>query len=373
MLGRRALLTGLAAFAATPRSAFATESSLQAQLASAPTPADYIVRQFANADVVLLGEDHCVRQNLAFVHGLIPALYAAGVRYLGMEFGAQEDQAALDALTTGARYDEVAARRIMFNYDVAWPFRDYMELYRAAWRFNRTLARRAPRFRVLNLSYRFDWTGYAGAMTPVAARRVFHRGPVDLYRANVIQNEIRARGEKILALVGTPHAYTRFGIPGFDHNADRFTRTDRANLGHLLYAAAPERTRCVLLHQAFWADNAYRRVQPAGGALEAALTQPAGFDLTGAAGALPERSISANGDPSFTLGQLADGYVFLAPLRELEGCTLDEAFVTTANFEQARANYPRELRQQPQTLGDYWRDARAYADVPTRYADIAAG
>lgn len=372
MLSRRSLLAGIGAFGAAG-SAFASESDLHAQLGAARAPADYIISQFAAADVVLLGEDHCVRQNLAFVHALIPALYAAGVRTLCMEFGANEDQAALDALTSGARYDEGAARRIMFNYDVAWPFADYMELYRAAWRFNRTLPRRAPRFRVLNLSYHFDWTSYAGAMTPAAARRVFHRGPVDRYRADIIQREVLARGEKALALVGTPHAFTRYGLPSFDLNAADFTRTDHRNLGHLLYAAAPERTRCVLLHQAFWADDSYRRVQPGGGALEAALTRPAGFDLTGAAGALAERSVYGNGDPNFTLGQVADGYVFLAPLRELEGCTLDEAFVTAENFEQARANYPRELRQQPQTLDEYWRDARAYADVRSRYADIAAG
>ena len=55
-----------------------------------PRPAadDFLVSRFETADVVLLSEDHRARQNLEFVHELIPKLHAAGVRTLVMEFRA---------------------------------------------------------------------------------------------------------------------------------------------------------------------------------------------------------------------------------------------------------------------------------------------
>ncbi len=47
------------------------------------SPEDYVVRQFANHDIIFLGEMHGVRQNLEFLQRLIPRLYAAGVYNLG--------------------------------------------------------------------------------------------------------------------------------------------------------------------------------------------------------------------------------------------------------------------------------------------------
>ena len=82
------------------------------------TPEQYVLDTFARRDVVLLAEDHAIRHNLLLVGRLIPLLPAAGVFTLGMEFGASEDQAALDALTTADAYDEALARRLMFNYNV---------------------------------------------------------------------------------------------------------------------------------------------------------------------------------------------------------------------------------------------------------------
>ena len=64
------------------------------------TPEQHVLDAFARRDVVLLAEDHAIRHNLLLVGRLVPLLPAAGVFTLGMEFGASEDQAALDALTT---------------------------------------------------------------------------------------------------------------------------------------------------------------------------------------------------------------------------------------------------------------------------------
>jgi len=92
-------------------------------------PEEYIVDSFADHDVVLLGEVHGVRHFVELVHNLIPRLYAAGVRNVGMEFGAVEDQEQLDRLVQAEEYDEKLARRLMFSYNVGWAYREYMDAF----------------------------------------------------------------------------------------------------------------------------------------------------------------------------------------------------------------------------------------------------
>ncbi len=369
---RRTLLTGAVALglAATgPARAAARWTSDLAHEA----PEAFLVRQFATADAVLLSEDHGVRQNLAFLKSLIPALYRAGVSSIAMEFGGVEQQAELDRLVTGPRYDETVARNLMFRYDSGWPLRDYWDVYRAAWAFNQTLPSGARPFRILNLTYRLAWEEMGGPMTPATARRVFHEGPVDPYRARLIQQEVLDKGDKTLAFVGWPHAITRFKLPLYDYNAPGFVRWESRNLGHVLHAENPGRIRSVILHAPFASADGMGLVQPARGVLEQAFAShgaPCAFDLHGPAGDLHDASAHAVGDPGFTMRDFADGYIILDRLGNLEGCELDMAYVTPATFDDARRRFPRELRAQPRTLEEYWASARAFVDIRRRYASV---
>lgn len=339
------------------------------------TPEQYIVRIFQTRDVVLLGEDHGIHHNLALVHGLIPWLYQARVYHLGMEFGASEDQAALDQLVMGEHYDADAARRLMFNYNVGWAFQEYMDVYRAAWTFNQTLSPSDRKFRILNLSYQYNWAGAPAVRTPENARQIYHRGPVDAYRAAITRREILDKNEKILILTGTPHAFTRYRIPIYDFNAADFVRYEDRNLGQRLYQQAPDRVFCILLHQAFqskW-EGAARYVFPAQGAIDQVMAAYAdkrvGFNLSGTPfGDLPDDSYYASGDADFRLSKLADGYIYERPFPDFEGCTLDEAFLTDANWTEAQRQFPDpDWRPRPETMADYWAQIQAYADISHRY------
>lgn len=363
---------------ASARAQQAAEARAAAWLAThRQAPADYVVSSFSSAQIVLIGEDHAVRENLLFVQSLIPRLYRAGVTTLGMEFGAAEDQAALDALVTAPDYDVAAARRIMFGYDTAWAYADYMDIYRAAWAFNRSLPPGAAPFRVLNLSYRYDWRAAGPVLTPARAKAVFRRGPVDRFRANLIRREILGKHKKMLALVGTIHATTRYAQLYYDYNAAGFARADRRHLGNLLLAMAPGRVRSILLHQPFASasDGGARLVQPANGAIEQAMrglgNLPSGFDLGATpVGALPDSSYYAGGDPGFTLGRIADGYIFLAPLSRLTGCAVDPQFVNADNWSEAQARFAVEIRARPATIEAYWQSVHQYADIAARYARV---
>jgi hypothetical protein len=372
-------LAALPAFAAVPAPLPAEEAErLAAYLdAHAATPEDYILEKFRSHDVVLLGEDHRIKHNLELAQRLIPLLYRAGVRHFGMEFGASEDQAALDALVTAEHYDEAAARRLMFNYDVGWAFKEYMDIYRAAWRLNRSLPGGARKFRILNLSYKYDWSGYAGIRTPVTMARVFHRGNTETYRAALVRREILDRpGEKLLVLTGTVHAFTRYLYPDYEAMAPGFFRLEPRYFGNLLHRAAPGRVCFIALHRAFDSPTGggAELVNPARGAIEQVMARRpgkrVGFDLPGTPlGDLPDDSYYAIGHPDFRLKDFAEGYIFEKPLAEFEGCTVDEQFLTEENWAEAKRQIPGELGsgRAVKTREEYLADIRAYADVARAY------
>lgn len=343
-------------------------------------PGDYLISQFDRADVVLLGEDHAIAQTLAFVRDLIPNLYRAGVRQLVMEFGAEEDQAALDALITAPTWDPETARRLMFNYNVAWSWLEYRAFYEAAWRFNRTLPVGAPPFRILNMSYVFDWSAYESPATPESLRRIFPRGTIDRFRADLIQREVLDRKEKALVLTGTPHAFMRYASGRVERNADGFCSYDDEWLGNHLLKRNGGRIAAILMHQPFpAAGGADPYIQPAGGGIERLMARvgdrPLGFDLRGApVGRLPDASAFATCQADFTLGDFFDGYVFLAPIARLQPATAEVDFVTEANIDRALQQYPDpDWKAPPSDLASF----RAHlADMPEairrRYAAVPA-
>jgi len=126
------------------------------------SPQAYIIDKFSNTDIILLAEDHRVKENLDFLGSLIPQLYKNGIFTIGMEFGAYEDQKLLDSLVTAETYNENLARQLMFNYNPGWAFKEYMEIYRCAWAYNQTLTKNERKFRILNLSYKYNWATFSG-------------------------------------------------------------------------------------------------------------------------------------------------------------------------------------------------------------------
>lgn len=311
------------------------------------SPDKYIIEKLQAHDIVLLGENHIVKENLLFVQGLIPILYQNGIYNLGMEFGASEFQKELDELVNADEYNEEKARAIMFAYNVAWGFREYLDVYKAAWKLNHSLPVGVRKFRILNLSYVFDWEKFNGERTPESMKLVFNKGTADKFRAEIIEKEIITKNEKILVLVGTPHAYTRYGSPYFKYNGDNFCDYDFDWLGNRLFKKYPEKVFNIILHQAFTqkVNNNYFLVSPSDGAIERLMKEnankPSGFDLINTpVGKLPDNSINSMCYENFTLEQYFDGYIFLEPLRELEGCTVIDDFVNEQNFEYAVKNFP---------------------------------
>lgn len=342
------------------------------------TPEQYIVRLFGSKDLVLLAEDHAVLQNLTLVHKLIPLLHVAGVYHLGMEFGAAEDQELVDQLVTAQEYDEQLARDIMFNYNSGWAYREYMEIYRVVWKLNRSLGPHDRRFRIVQLSYRFNWEDAPIVRTPANAAKIFNKGPVDRFRAQIVGKEVLEQGEKMLILTGTVHGFTRYRLPVYDGNVEGFVRFDTGHLGQILYQRYPGRLACVLLHQPFpslW-EGFSTLVLAGRGAIDQVLGEMGvvqiGFDLKNTPfGDLADDSFYSTAYENFTLSDLADGYIYLGPISTYEGCSVDEKFLNSANWPQARRQFADpNWHQVPDTLDEMWAKIRGYRDLAQRYGSL---
>jgi hypothetical protein len=346
------------------------------------SPEQYIIDKFKERDVILLSEDHALKHNLEMARDLIPLLYQAGVYNFGMEFGAEEDQPLLDSLVNAPEYDENTARRIMFNYNVGWVFNEYMDIYKAAWKLNRSLPAGARKFRVLNISYRYNWavcdSNYFGIRTPGLISRIFSKGNTEFFRANLIKKQILDKKEKILVLAGFGHSYTRYKTPYYDYREKDFYRFDTHRMGNILYGYAPGKVYTILLHYPFdgktlgWATQ----YAPAGGAIDKVMERfrdkRIGFDLVNTPfGNLHDTSAYSIGYPDFRLNDMADGYIFQKPFEQYEGCTIDQHFLTEQNWPETVLNYPdKDLQKPPSSKEEYLASISKYVDMKLRYRNL---
>lgn len=307
-------------------------------------PEDYVVGIFATHDLVFLGEQHGIKHNLELVQNLIPRLYKAGVYNLGIEFGEHAYQDDVDRLITADTYDENLARWIMFKFRPSWALKEYMDIYRAAWALNHSLPKGSRKFRVVNLGPRIDYRFMPGAdrIPKEDAKKAFPDGDFDEFMAQTILTEFVAKGQKALIYSGAHHAFTRYQQSVYDWDSKKFVAFVDSRMGNIVYRQAPDKVFTIVLHYPWWSRKAADDMQyPVGGAIDQVMhgfeKQRVGFDVKGTPfGKLtdPYTAYSAGYD-DFTLATFTDGYIFLGPFRDYEGCTIDPYFITPENFQEA--------------------------------------
>lgn len=308
--------------------------------------ADYVIGKFADHDIVLLGEMHYVKQNLDFLIELIPRLHAAGVHHLGWEFAHYHDQPRIDQLISAPEYDEALARSILLAWHApgrAFGFREYVDVFRAAWEVNRVLPPGARPFRVVALGLHDrpqDVSTLAPGERPMdtEVRNRMLGGHfydvVNIFWAQVIDREIISRGVPALIYAGAGHTYTKFFHDRRREEHGPAPSPDPRRgiaAGNLIYNQIGDRAVRINLHGSA-GTSAGRAVEALMRELPGGPARGTGFDLAGTAfGAAPVLDLRGYRDgrsSDFTLQDIADGYVFLAPAAEWEPVTLIEGWVT---------------------------------------------
>ncbi|WP_178990614.1 alpha/beta hydrolase [Winogradskyella schleiferi] len=337
-------------------------------------PSEYIINKFGDKSLILLGEDHVVKNNLNFVAQIIPKLYKAGVYNIGMEFGAYEKQKELDNLILGENFDAQVSRDLMFFYNVGWPYQEYQDILKAAWAFNNTLPENSKKFRIVNISYQYDWTAYNGSREDMSG--VFHKGEVNQFRKEVIINEILEKGEKGLILCGLPHAFTKYSQGVKDAKGNCTYRS--VSLGNLLLDKYKDQVFSIFLHGPIYnfPNESPFFLSPANGEIENVFklmsNEPLGFDLgKSPIGKLKEDSWFSNCYNDFTIGDLFDGYIFLVPFQKMEDCTIDEDFFKNKSWNEIKKQIPDPYWHKPyDTKKQYWEATIAKIKLKERYKDI---
>ncbi len=311
-------------------------------------PAAYVAGRFDDHDVVFLGEMHRIAHDVRFVQSLLEPLYGRGVRVLATEFGRREDQADIDALLAAPEWDEALAREITFRQFVWWGFREYIDVYRAAWRLNRGLPDGAPPFRIIGVNDSPDWSfieTQADRDRSEVKRKVWRGGSEKLWAQAIL--DVVADGEQVLVHCGLHHAFTAYRQPiVIDGAFSHFDRDPRC--GNHVRDALGERTATLFLHSPWSGAGGYgdRMRHPADGIIDALMLamgpRPVGFDLS--AGPFGElRIVDAvyrHGYDDFKLADLCDGWIYTKPISRYEGVTPIPGWINEANLEHARAQSP---------------------------------
>ncbi|HMA53842.1 MAG TPA: hypothetical protein VKT17_05245, partial [Acidobacteriota bacterium] len=102
-------------------------------------------------------------------------------------------------------------------------------------------------------------------------------------------------------------------------------------------------------------------------------TRRAGFDVAGSPfGRLgDEGAVYAAGRKAFSFGDFCDGYLFLKPFAEYEGCTVDPLSITRENFAEAVVNLPNAaVKKKIKTVLQFLEKMRWDADIRRLYPDL---
>lgn len=340
-------------------------------------PRHYVVSLFDDHDVVFLGEQHRVRHDVLRVQSLLEPLYYAGIRVLATEFGRREDQPLIDSLLAEPDWDEMLAREIVFRQFVWWGYREYVDVYRAAWRLNRELPEGAPKFRILGMNDSPDWSYIqtdADRDDPKVMKRVW-RGGGEEHWAKVILDAVDS-GQKVLVHCGIHHAFTKYRQPIVSDG--KFVRFDSSlRCGNHVYAAIGERVVTVFLHAPWNGPEGYASPvrHPADGVIDALMLhegpRPVGFDIAG--GPFGELhivdAVYRHGYDDFRLADFCDGWIYTKPISQYAGVTPIPDWVNEGNLDRARAQ-SRSPRYRDASIEDFNDAIARQAEIPRKWARI---
>ena len=328
-------------------------------------PIQYILSKFEDHDVVILSEYHYIKDDPVLVNKLIPILHKNGINIMVTEHAREEDQYLIDSLLSSKVYDESLAMKINFLEFVHWPFKEYIDNFRAAWETNQNRDANTPPFRILGGNCSTDWS--VMKKPEDFKNPEFHRavwgGCTEEGWAKVVLNAV-AEGDKVLVYCGYNHGLTKYHEPRLSDDG-QLVGFNSVRMGNYVYNELGDRVMNILLHKS-WDDTLGVKQLPANGCIDRTMkllgpdVYPVGFDV-------PESPLSKivltnckekYGYEPFTLDKYCDGYIFTRPFSEMEAVSLIDGFVTEENLEEARNQTPNPKNRTFFTVEEYYEEFR---------------
>jgi len=313
-------------------------------------PEQYILSKFTDHDIVFLGEYHRIRHDVILVQNMIPILHRNGIFNLGLEFLRNVDQDEIDNLLSAETYDETLANSLFWNEWPFWGYKEYIDILRVAWRFNRDLPPDIRRFRIVGLNARMDWShvwSNEDRASPELMSLVFPDGNPDEVMAGTIVHEILNKNEKALIYSGINHAYTKFKQPVLDPATNELVRHNSTRMGNRIYDKIADRCCTIFLHSPWPASTGYGDpdVYPADGIIDALFKDMSpgkrriGFDVKNSPfGELNARTaLWSHSKQDFRLKDFCDGWIYQMPLSLYRGVSVIPDWFNKENRLQAIA------------------------------------
>ena len=304
-----------------------------------------VIDAFKDADIVILGEHHFIAEHVIFVADIIPQLYNNGINTLYSEFIGLDDAHLVDSLINGETFDEQLAKNLLVLNLYDWPYEEYMELYRSAWKLNRSI-NEGPKFKIIGLDLGNDHSAIQKPedWNDPERRMAFFREGEDAWSKRILNGTV-ANGEKALVYCGYNHALTYYRQPvSRDGKLVRLAGKER--MGQHLYEELGDRCSFLFFHIPWENRNGDYppSVAPLGGTLDMLIDslpdkeKAYGFyTRESELGSIVDTSIHFSlGHPSFTLKDLCDGYLVVKPVCELNWCDFIPDFIDEDNIEMAR-------------------------------------
>ena len=312
----------------------------------AQDPCRFIANEFDAHDIVFLGENHRIRHDLLFVHQLIPILYQKGVRNMGFEFALNKDSLLIrEVITNREVFDQEKANQIIFNLSPFWGFKEYIDVFRAAWEVNRKLPEGAEPFMIYGIMHNFDFSKMKSKSDEnndsvmLKVRNGVADG--DKFMAECIINDFVRKGKKALIYCGIHHAFT-----GYKGHGQR--------TGVIVKDLIGDKAMTIALHYPWWNKKGfgYGAVYPVNGYIDAFIRKHRSKDFAfgisvenTSFGDLKDTTSSYCSQEALKLSSFCDGYVYLRPFCSAESVQIQDDFITGRNVDYARSQLPNpELR-----------------------------
>ena len=301
------------------------------------SPKEYVISKFKDYDYVFLGEYHRIKQDVDFVSSLIPDLYNNGVRILAYETEYSSQEVVDDILSSKEWNEQLLYHNLSSGFGIFWGYAEYLNIFKKAWEFNQTLEPNQPKFRIVLLTA--NWNPCRDKDDP------FGDGVYpDVFMADVFEKEIISKQEKALIFCGRHHAFTSYQQPVYDFEQGKLIRLNNERMGNIIHQKYPERTFNILLHAPWVSNKGWEEqpVKPANGVIDSVMAISGNismaFDVKNTVmGKLKaDDTYYAFGYEDFKLEDFCDGYIFLAPYKEMIFVNPEPNFYDEYNLDRLK-------------------------------------
>lgn len=298
------------------------------------TPEDYVISKFKDHDYIFIGEYHRIKHDVELISNLIPLLYKNQIYNLAIEFGVYDNQYLIDSLINAPEFNRKLIDSIFFKYYPAWGYKEYIDLYEAAWDVNHSPNSGTNKFRIINL----------GCLYNPCVRNHFNGNDPDIYMAHVVMKELVSKNQKALIYSGCHHAFTKYHQPLYDFEKDTLYGFNTTRMGNVIYDSLKEKIFNIYLHAAWISDKGFDAdgVFPVNGVIDSVMNnfsdKRVGFDVVNS----PFGKLRASGTyyafgySDFTLDKFCDGYIYQHSFKDYEPITMEANFITKTNIDELK-------------------------------------